>query len=129
MFYLEIDEVLAIHEKVIEVSGGRSGVLDFTLLHSACERPKATFGGKDLYKDVFRKASALISSLIQNHPFSDGNKRTGFVTTARFLYINGYDLNFKEAEAIEFVQRVQGKKLGFEKIAVWLKKRSNRIKP
>lgn len=128
MFYLEIDEVLAIHDKLVEVSGGRPGVLDFTLLHSACERPKATFGGKDLYVGVFNKATVLITSLIQNHPFGDGNKRTGFVSTARFLYINGYSLVFKEAEAIRFVQNVQGKKYKFQKISAWLKEHSKKIK-
>ena len=127
MFYLEIDEILAIHDKVIEVSGGRPGILDFTLLHSATERPKATFGGKDLYVGVYNKATALILSLIQNHPFSDGNKRTGFVGTARFLYINGYDLSFTQAEAINFVQNVQGKKYKFQKISAWLKKHSKKI--
>lgn len=128
MFYLEIDEVLAIHDKLVEVSGGRPGVLDFTLLHSACERPKATFGGKDLYAGVFNKATALITSLIQNHPFSDGNKRTGFVSTVRFLYINGYSLVFKEAEAIRFVHNVQGKKYNFQQVSAWLKEHSKKIK-
>ena len=127
MFYLEIDEILAIHDKVIEVSGGRPGVLDFTLLHSASERPKATFGGKDLYVGVFNKATALILSLIQNHPFSDGNKRTGFVTMSRFLYINGYNLTFKQSEAINFVQNVQGKKYTFQKTSDWLKKHSKKL--
>lgn len=53
MRYLEIDEVMAIHDRVREIGGGREGILDFTLLHSATERPKASFGGNDLYPSIF----------------------------------------------------------------------------
>src|SRR3989344_2783121 len=90
--YLEIEEVYNIHSKMIDIGGGREGIMDFNLLHSAIERPKASFGGKFLYQDIWHQAAALIQSLIKNHPFEDGNKRTGFFSTLRFLNINGYDI-------------------------------------
>lgn len=128
MNYLEIDEVMAIHEKVLAVSGGREGVLDFTLLHSAVERSRATFGGEDLYPTLFEKGAALIHSLIQNHPFGDGNKRTAFVSTARFFHINAYQLVFTQRSAIIFVKRIQDKKTDVAKIATWLKAHTHKKK-
>lgn len=127
MRFLEIDEVMAIHDRVREIGGGREGILDFTLLHSATERPKASFGGNDLYPDIFEKAAALIHSLIQNHPFSDANKRTGFVSAVRFLYINGYRLNFTEKEVLGFVIKIQKKKIKLATIALWFKSHSRKI--
>ena len=88
MKYLTVDEVVAMHSGVIKQFGGLPGIHSFDLLYSAIERPKATFGGDDLYETIFDKAAALIHSLILNHPFVDGNKRTAFVSLARFLYIN-----------------------------------------
>lgn len=126
MRYLEIDEVLAIHDKVLQVGGGRGGIIDFTLLHSATARPKASFAGSDLYPSVFEKAAALAHSLIQNHPFADANKRTGFVSAVRFLYINGYRLNFTEKEVLGFVIKIQKKKLKLATISAWLKSHSRK---
>lgn len=127
MNYLGLEEVLAIHEKVLAVSGGREGVHDFTLLHSAVERPRASFGGEDLYPTVFNKAAALIHSLIHNHPFNDGNKRTAFVATTRFLFINRFNLNFKEEEAYRFVMEIEKKDFDLTDIASWFKSHSRRL--
>lgn len=76
MRYISIEEVLVIHDMMLEVAGGREGVRDFALLHSALERPRAGFGGEEMYETVWLKVGALIQSLVKNHPFSDGNKRT-----------------------------------------------------
>lgn len=120
MKYLEIDEVLAIHETMIELFGGRSDIHDFSLLHSAVERSKATFGGADLYDSIFEKAAALIQSLILNHPFDDGNKRTAITSTARFLWINGYNLKLPIDESIQFTLDIDGHRINFEETAQWL---------
>src|SRR3990170_6584006 len=90
--YVEIDEVYRIHEAVITRAGTKASVRDFSLLHSSVERPKATFDGKDLYPTLFLKAASLLQSLCLNHPFTDGNKRTAWLSVKRFLYINGYQL-------------------------------------
>lgn len=119
--YLDIAEVYYIHEKMIEVGGGRPGVRDFTLVQSAIERPKATFGGKDLYPPLWLKAGALLQSLVKNHPFEDGNKRTGFFTTLRFLNINGKELSATKNEIVSFALDVDTKNLNIEEIADWYK--------
>ena len=80
MKYISIDEVVAIHFELINQFGGSQGMRDFGLLHSAVERSRASFGGEDLYPDIFSKAAALLHSLILNHPFIDGNKRTSYVS-------------------------------------------------
>lgn len=124
--YLEIDEVMVIHEEMIEKFGGRWEVHDFTLLHSATLRPQATFGGEDLYKTIFEKAAALIHSLILNHPFDDGNKRTAITSCARFLYINGWHLETPMKESVQFTLNIDAKRIDLEKIAIWLKKHSRK---
>ena len=77
MNWLSIDDVYVIHEEIIRQAGSIASVRDFSLLHSAVERPKATYGGKDLYPTIFIKAAALLHSLCMNHPFTDGNGRVG----------------------------------------------------
>jgi len=126
--YLFIDEVIVIHSRMIELFGGREGIRDFTMLHSAIERCRANFGGRDLYPTIFNKASALIQSLILNHPFNDGNKRTAFASCALFLYYNQYKLEYLKSEAIQFTLDIDSHKLNFEQISLWLQKHSKKIK-
>ena len=124
--YISIDEVLAVHDRVISETGGKKGILDFTLLHSAVERSKVSFGGTDLYPTIFEKAAALLHSLILNHPFKDSNKRTALVSTVRFLYLNGYIIKLPKKETIAFILNIEDKKLFFEDIVFWLKKHSRK---
>lgn len=124
MKYLSIEEVVAIHYQVVSVYGGSQGVRDFGLLHSAVERPKASFGGKDLYDSVYDKAAALLYSLVMNHPFVDGNKRTGYVSVARYLAINGVMLSSEKDTLISFVLKLEKEKLSIAEIATWLQKNS-----
>ncbi|GAB4218663.1 MAG: type II toxin-antitoxin system death-on-curing family toxin [Candidatus Microgenomates bacterium] len=126
--YLLIEEVMAIHQTMIELFGGREDVHDFTMLHSAIERCKATFAGKDLYPTIFDKAAALIQSLILNHPFDDGNKRTAFTSCALFLFYNHYQLIYLKKEVIKFTLDIDSHKLNFEQISHWLKNHSKKIK-
>ena len=118
--YLTLDVILAIHDSMIEEYGGSFGIRDLGLIQSALARPQASFGGEDLYPDIFDKASALFHSLIFNHAFVDGNKRTTLTSTARFLYINGYELNASHRELVDFPLRVENKHLSIEEIAEWL---------
>jgi death on curing protein len=127
MKYLAIEEIYAIHQKMIEVGGGRSDVHDFGLLHSATERPKATFGGHELYPTIWDKATALIHSLIKNHPFDDGNKRTAYYATKRFFYINGHILNAKKTEIITFMVSIAVKNLTKMQISSWLQKHCTKV--
>jgi len=128
VLYLDIAEVYFIHDKMIKVGGGREGIIDFTLLHSAVERPKATFAGKDIYPTLWLKAASLIHSIIKNHPFVDGNKRTAFFSALRFLNINGYDLKATKEQIISFTLSIDTKNLILEQIAIWFKKQAKRLK-
>src|SRR3989338_10360887 len=122
--YVNIDDVYYIHQSIIKRAGTKASVRDFSLLHSAVERPKATYSGNDLYPAVFSKATALLQSLCQNHPFTDGNKRTAWISVKRFLHLNGYKLKTNKKEAIDFMLAVDNEKLAVGEISGWLKKRA-----
>jgi len=119
--------VLAIHDDMVERYGGSHGIRDLGLIQSAVSRPQSSFGGEDLYPDIFDKAAALFHSLIFNHAFVDGNKRTTIVSTARFLSMNGYELDVSQNEFVDFPLRVENKHLSNEEISKWLKKHSKKI--
>lgn len=125
--FLEFDEILAIHHDQIIRYGGSHGIRDLDPLISAVARPQASFASNDLYPDLFSKASALIHSLILNHPFIDGNKRTAVVATARFLFINGFILKMSKDELINLPVKIETKDLGLDKISKWLKKHSRKF--
>lgn len=128
MKFLLLEEVLAIHEQMLEIGGGREGIRDFTLLHSAIERPKAQYSGQDLYPSIWLMAAAMLQSLVKNHPFEDGNKRTAYFSTMRFLRKNGYFLEpKKEKGIIKFMIEADTKNKNIEQIAVWLRKNSKRV--
>lgn len=126
MNYLTIEEVYFLHELAIKEAGGRSGIRDFSLIHSAISRSQATFGGVDLYPDIWHKAAALTHSLILNHPFEDGNKRTGFFSMNAFLRKNHITLTFTKQEGIEFCLKVENKSLPVEDIASFLEKHARK---
>lgn len=121
MRYIDIIEVHEMHRAIIDKVGGTAGVRDFALLHSAVERPKATFGGVDLYPTIWAKAAGLLQSLCLNHAFTDGNKRTAWGATKRFLWLNGYHMNAKSKEGADFMIRVDNEKPDLKEITAWLK--------
>ena len=106
MKYLSPEQVLFIHSRIIDATGGAHGLRDIGLLQSAVSRPRATFKGKDLYKDVFHKAAAVMQSLAVNHPFIDGNKRTAITSAAVFLTLNGRALEATQGELEAFAVAV-----------------------
>ena len=93
MRYLSLEEVVSLHSLLIAQSGGSSGLRDRGALESAVAQPEASFGGEDLYPTLSAKAAALGHSLIQNHPFVDGNKRVGHAALEVFLLLNGYEID------------------------------------
>ena len=84
MRYLKVGEVLEIYSQVMKQSGGGVGIHDLGALESALAQPRMTFNGEELYPTIVEKASALGFSLIQNHPFVDGNKRAGHAAFETF---------------------------------------------
>lgn len=92
MRYLSLGEVIALHDRLVAETGGAGGLRDLGALESAVAQPRMTFAGQDLYPDLVAKATVLAYSLIQNHPFVDGNKRIGHAAAATFLLLNGLQL-------------------------------------
>lgn len=126
--FVPLEDVIFIHEAIIDTIGGKGGIRDFTLLHSAIFRPQASFGGKDLYPSIFDKAASLAHSLLLNHPFNDGNKRTALASCERFLNINGVEIVTSQKEKIQFALDIESKKLNLESIAKWIKTYSKKTK-
>ncbi|MCC9078153.1 type II toxin-antitoxin system death-on-curing family toxin [Litorilinea aerophila] len=118
---LTVVQVLFLHARLIEETGGMHGVRALSLLQSAVARPWTTFGGQDLYPDLFSKAAALMASLIHNHPFVDGNKRTGIAAAALFLRQNGYRLVASNQEVETFTLYVTRARPEIVEIAAWLR--------
>jgi len=121
MRYLTPEQVLFIHARLIAETGGAHGVRDLGLLESAVSRPQAVFEGVELYPDVLQKAAALLESLINNHPFVDGNKRTGITAAAMFLQVNNYSLTVSNRELESFVLSIASGEQTFDSIVEWLK--------
>ena len=124
MKYLTEEQVLFIHSRLIDETGGVHGVRDLGLLQSAVSRPKATFGSEDLYPDICHKAAALMESLIKNHSFIDGNKRTAITSAGIFLQRNGYILETAQRELERFTLSVVTGKASFEDAVKWFRKYS-----
>jgi death-on-curing protein len=127
IIYLSFEEVIKIHDSMVGLYGGSLRIRDKGLIGSALARPQATFGGEDLYETIYNKAAALFHSLMFNHAFVDGNKRTTMTTTARFLSLNGYELDVSQREFVDFPIKVENDHLDIEDIATWLEKNSVKV--
>jgi len=117
---ISLDEVIKIHEILIDQFGGSKGTRDQALLESAVQRPFQTFDQKLLYPSVVEQAAALAESLIANHPFQDGNKRTGYTIMRLHLLMNQLDIEASEDEKYDFVIQIASGKSSFEEIKRWI---------
>ena len=125
MNYLTPENIIQIHFEIIEATGGPHGIRDVGLLESAVGRPKASFGGEDLYPNIFIKASALVHSLLLNHPFIDGNKRTAVVAMIEFLKLNDKGFESEQKELVDFALWIENQKPTVEQIAGWVKRHAD----
>lgn len=116
-----IKDVLNLHEMLIEFYGGSNGIRDEKALDSAINRPFMTFDGIDLYITPIEKAAALIESIAKNHPFVDGNKRTAYYLSRRFLNLNGIEINATQEDKYQFVINIASGQYQYEDIVEWLK--------
>ena len=96
--YLALAEVVDLHRRLLEATGGAAGIRDLGALESALAQPKMTLAGSDLYPTLAEKAAALCFSLVGNHPFVDGNKRVGHATMETFLVLNGTEIDASVGE-------------------------------
>lgn len=127
IIYLTLEQMLLIHEDQVVRYGGSSGLRNLPLLESAIFRPQSSFGGDDLYRTVFHKAAALMHSIILNHAFVDGNKRTGTASMLVFLELNGYRLYVSQKKLEEASVKVESKEWSIGQISSWLRKNSKRV--
>jgi death-on-curing protein len=125
--YLTPEQLLFLHSRLVEETGGEHGLRDTGMLLSALGRPQSTFDDHDLYPHLFQKTAALLDSLIRNHPFVDGNKRTAIAAAAIFLKLNGYQLRVADAEMVRFTLACAQSPVGLDEIRDWLQKYSFRL--
>ena len=121
MRYLTLNEVLAVHDQVMRQSGGAVGVLSLPALESALAQPRMTFGEEDLYPTLVEKAAALGHALIANHPFMDGNKRTGHAAMEVFLMMNGWEIQASVDEQERVILQVAAGEIKREEFPEWLR--------
>ena len=116
--YLTTIEALSIHAVLIKKYGGTEGAVDIGLLESALFRPQTGY-----YPDLISQATALFESLIINHPFTDGNKRTAFAVTDVFLRINGFRFQVNEKDIYyEMIRLLNSNQFQFKLLLPWMKK-------
>ena len=124
---IDLEDVLFIHSILIQEFGGTPGIRSNGLLESAIKRPFQTFDGNELYPTALDKAAAIIESIVKNHPFVDGNKRTGYVLMRLFLRNNQLDINVEEEEKYQFVIKVASGKYTIDQIKNWIEANTEKI--
>jgi death on curing protein len=120
--FLDINHVLRIHRSLIEHYGGVEEIHDAGLLHAAIAMPQASFGGQFLHQDFFEMAAAYLYHIVQDHPFRDGNKRTGAAAAIIFLALNGISLTADEDGLVALTVAVAEGKIGKKEVAEFLRK-------
>ena len=116
--FLSLDEVIAIHERLMERFGGPPGIRDMGLLESALYRPSSGY-----YADIVEMAAALFESLLMNHPFVDGNKRVAFFAVDVFLRLNGWRLEVDPDRAhAELIGLLEQQRCDFERLREWIER-------
>ena len=119
ILWIDLPEVLAIHARQLDEHGGAPGLRDLALLDSALARPRQRKAYGEV--DVFDLAAAYAAAIIGNHPFVDGNKRTGFVVGILFLELNGTTFTASEADATQAVFGLAAGDIEEEEFALWLR--------
>lgn len=121
MYSLTLHDVLELHRQVGAQSGGAVGVLSLPALESALAQPWMTFDGMELYPTLVEKAAVLGYFLISNHPFIDGNKRTGHAAMEVFLMLNGFEIQAPVDEQERVILQVAAGESNREKFTEWLR--------
>lgn len=117
---ISVEQVEKIHDILIEKFGGARGIRDRSILESGIGRPFQTFDGIELYPHPIEKAAAIFESIISNHPFIDGNKRTAYVLLRLLLKQHDLDLTVDQQEKYRFVISAAKGELTFEEIRGWI---------
>lgn len=121
---IDLQEILEIHQVLIQEFGGSQGVRDEALLQSAIERPFSGFGETEFYSTPEEKAGAILESIVKNHPFMDGNKRTGYVLMRLMLMQFRKDITATQDEKYSFIIEIASGQIEFQEIVAWIKNRT-----
>jgi death-on-curing protein len=108
---------------------GHPGIRDIDLLKSALGMPQATYGGRFLYTNIYEMAAAYLFHLVKNHPFNDGNKRTGAVAALVFLTLNGFDFDVSEDDFAEMVIAVVGGEIDKADVTAFIRRFTHTAEP
>ena len=126
--YLTKEQILLIHSILIDETGGSHGVRDHNAILALEGLPRQSVFGKELYPTVFLKAAVYCRNILFNHPFFDGNKRTGMTTAGIFLENNGYHIIAQEGQIEKFALEIIRERYDVQDIARWLKINSKKRK-
>lgn len=120
MITLTKEQVLMLHDQLIESTGGSKGIRDEGMLESALMNPYQSFGGIELYPSIQAKAAQLCFGIVKDHPMIDGNKRLGTHVMLVFLALNGYELSYSQKELSDTILLLAAGKLQSEDILQWI---------
>ena len=120
MIYLSVEQIIEMHDRLIEKTGGTHGLRSRALLESAMAAPFQTFDGMDLFPSVYQKAARLAFGLVKNHAFLDGNKRIAASARLVFLYLNDVVIECRQEELSDLFIRAADQKKSYEDILTWI---------
>lgn len=122
MITLTVSEILRLHQKLLDATGGLSGTRDLGLLESAVYSANQVFGEEEAYPTVEQRAARLAYAITQNHPFVDGNKRIGMLVMLMTLRLNHVKIQYSQAELIQLGLSVADNSFRYEDILAWINK-------
>ena len=120
MIRLSKEQVILLHQRLIETTGGSTGIRDEGMLESALSNPFQSFGDVELYPSIQAKAAQLCFGIVKNHPMIDGNKRLGTHVMLVFMALNGYELLYTQQELSNTILDLAAGKIRFETILQWI---------
>lgn len=120
MITLTKEQVLMLHERLIDATGGSKGIRNEGMLESALSNPFQSFDGEELYPSIQAKAAQLCYGLVKNHAMVDGNKRLGTHIMLVFLSLNGYELAYSQQELSDTILALASGKIGMEELRQWI---------
>ncbi len=120
MITLTVSEILRLHQKLLDATGGLSGTRDLGLLESAVYSANQVFGEEEAYPTVEQRAARLAYAITQNHPFVDGNKRIGMLVMLLTLRLNHVQIQYTQAELIQLGLSVADNSYRYEDILAWI---------
>lgn len=120
MVAIGITDIVTIHDRIVNEIGGSLGIREPGLLAAIAEKPKASFGGSELYPTLYDKAAALFEALVNYHAFVDGNKRTAIAVLEYYLYLNDLKLNASDQVKEAFVLNTAVTNPELDTVAAWI---------